>query len=86
MNQTQAKWYEYVPEMGLSVISEVDNLSKGIHCMLCLHAFKRALSSPLLFPFEVLVAFMTLDAMKDEEDFWRFWLHKYTILGVLVFA
>ena len=72
--------------MGVSVISEVDNLSMGIHCMLCLHAFKRALSAPLLFPFEALVALVTMNTMKDETDFWNFWLHKFTILGVLVFA
>mmetsp|Transcript_21730 Transcript_21730/g.26786 ORF Transcript_21730/g.26786 Transcript_21730/m.26786 type:complete len:84 (+) Transcript_21730:1791-2042(+) len=54
--------------------------------MLCLRAFKRALTAPLLFPIELSVALITIDAMKEDVDFWSFWVHKYSLLGVLVFA
>ena len=82
-------WYNIAPEwpsIELSLLTEIDKLSAGIHVMLCLRAFKRALTSPLLFPVEIVVALMTFDAMKEETDFWTFWVHKYSLLGLLVFA
>ena len=54
--------------------------------MLSLRAFKRALVAPMLFQFEVQVALIVMDTMKDDEDFWKFWLHKFGILGMLCFA
>jgi len=55
--------------------------------MLSLRAFKRALTAPLLFPFEVLLAIYTWSAMKEKIVFWDLvWIHKYGILGLLVFA
>ena len=89
LNQTQARWYElakFFPTIEVSFLTEVDNLSKGINVMLSLRAFKRALSAPMLFQFEVMLAWITLDAMKEEKNFWMLWVHRYSILGVLVFA
>lgn len=40
----------------------------------------------MLFAIEVVVALLVIDLMKEEEDFWRWWLHRYSILGALVFS
>jgi len=40
----------------------------------------------MLFAIEVLVALTTFNVMKEEADFWKFWLHRYNLLGMLVFA
>ena len=88
-NSTQSEWYNIAPSVqakGPSLLTEVDKLSLGIHVMLCLRAFKRALTSPLLFPVEVIVALYTFEEMKSEDDFWMFWVHKFSLLGLLVFA
>lgn len=54
--------------------------------MLSLRAFKRALTAPYLFPIEIIVALTTMDNMRDSEQFWKVWVHKYNILGMLVFS
>ena len=54
--------------------------------MLSLRAFKRAITAPMLFQFEVVLALLTASAMKEETEFWQFWVHKYGMLGLLVFA
>ena len=88
-NSTQSEWYNIapaIPSKEPTLLSEVDKLSLGIHVMLCLRAFKRALTSPLLFPVEIIVALMTFENMKEEDDFWVFWVHRFSLLGLLVFA
>ena len=49
----------------MSLLTEVDKLSIGINVMLSLRAFKRALTAPILFQFEVMVAFIVMDSQKD---------------------
>ena len=75
-------------ERHVSLITVWDDLALGLNVMLSYRAFKRALSAPLLFQFELLAALLIIDNLKDEKqsDFWKFWLHKYGILGVLAFA
>lgn len=53
--------------------------------MLSYRAFKRALTSPMLFQFELLLTLQIIDALKEEEDseFWKFWLNKFNMLGLL---
>lgn len=63
-----------------------EDIALFVYLMLNLRAFKRALSSPTLFAFEMVVALMAIDALEEEEDFRRWWLHRHNIMGVLVFA
>ena len=65
-----------------------DDLALGINVMLSYRAFKRALTSPMLFQLEVFVALMLIDSLKDEQDsdFWKFWLNKYNTLGIMTTA
>ena len=79
-------WAPYVPYAQLSLLTEVDKMSQGIHAMLCLRAFKRALTSPLLFSVEISVALMIFGEVKEDKDFQSFWVHRYSLIGLLVFA
>ena len=40
----------------------------------------------MLFSLELIVAIVAIDTLEDEKDFGRWWLHRYNLLGVLVFA
>jgi hypothetical protein len=86
LNQTQSQWYLFAPAGEINLLSVWDDLAVGIQVMLSLRAFKRALSSPSLFAIEVFVALTTLNLMKEDPNFFEFWLHRYNLLGVLVFA
>ena len=59
----------------VSLLTVWDKLSLGISVMLSLRAFKRALVAPMLFSFEVQVALITMNTMKDNAEFFKFWLH-----------
>jgi hypothetical protein len=54
--------------------------------MLSLRAFKRAISFPMLFAIEVLVALIAINVVKKESGFWKFWLFRYNLLGMLFFG
>ena len=53
----------------INLLSIWDDLAFGINVMLSLRAFKRAMSSPMLFCIEVYVALVVIDIMKEEKDF-----------------
>ena len=88
LNSTQMNRPKYLILGEVSLLTVWDDLTFGLNVMLSYRAFKRALSAPLLFPFEILVALLIVDNFKNESDseFWKFWLFKYGILGLLVFA
>lgn len=86
INQTQLQWYKFVSRGELTLFSVWEDLAIGVNVMLSLRAFKRALSSPMLFALEVALAFVVIEEMKDEPDFWRWWIHRFNFLGVLVFT
>ena len=86
INQTQLQWYKFVSLGELNLFSVWEELAIGVQVMLSLRAFKRALSSPMLFAIEVAVSLIVIEQMKEEEDFWRWWIHRFSILGVLVFS
>ena len=62
-----------------------DDLTLGLSVMLCYRTFKRALTAPMLFHFELLLALQIIEAIKDEDDheFRKFWLNKYGLVGLL---
>lgn len=65
----------------------MDDLAKYINVMLSFRAFKRALTAPLLFQFEIVLAIFAWSTMKEEPDFFNeVFVHKYGILGLLVFS
>ena len=62
------------------------NLAIGLHVMFCFRTFKRALTSPMLFQVEVMVTLWIIDAMKDDEGYWKIWVNKFGILGAMTFT
>lgn len=40
----------------------------------------------MLFAIEVAVTFQVIEMFKEEQDFWKWWVHRYNFIGVLVFT
>lgn len=56
LNQTQSNIPKFAAMGDISLLSVWDELAIGLNVMLSYRAFKRALTAPLLFPFEILIA------------------------------
>ena len=65
-------------------MAEIDNLARGVNVMLSLRAFKRALTAPLLFPLELLLALLMWRTWSTDTDFWALGLHQFGLPGLLV--